>query len=713
MADQVQWGDRELSLVISWDTHAAPSLTAVAVHDVTLVFPDARPLLELLTVADGHAQANDRLISTEVGGRARYVTHRESSDEHGKALVIEVADPISGLTGEIELLLPAGTATLRSSVMVSNHGSKPVVLRSVSSWVSGLGCLAGAEDEGGVAAWTIHRGVSDWLGEGRWVRQPANRFRFPDLGQELTGHDPRGAFTVVSTGTWSTGKQLPVACAESEELGAAWVWQVEHNGPWRWEVGQNAADGYFALSGPTDVDHQWLKILAPGEPFRTVPVSVTLASTFTAAVANLTRYRRATRRAHPDNASPKVVFNDYMNTINGDPTTDRLMPLIDAAAKVGAEVFCIDAGWYDDGGDWWDSVGEWEASTTRFPGGLDEVITRIRECGMTPGLWLEPEVVGVRSPVAERLPDAAFLQRAGQRVVEHCRYHLDLRHPAARSHLDAVVDRLVERYGVGYFKLDYNINPGAGTDWAADSVGDGLLGHNRAHQAWLDGVLDRHPDLILENCGSGAMRADFAMLSRLQLQSTSDQQDFRKYPTIAAAAPVSMLPEQAANWAYPQPSMTAEEVAFCLVTGLSGRLYLSGYLNRMSADHLRIVSEAVALGKAMRTNLTHSVPSWPLGLPEWDASWIALALTGPEATFLTLWNRSTEEPQTVLPLGLFTAGADPLIVKQVFPTGLSPWPTTWHADSGLLQVTNPTGVIGARVFRISSDVGDGARIGTQ
>src|SRR5665647_3059100 len=478
MADQVQWGDRELSLVISWDTHAAPSLTAVAVHDVKLVFPDARPLLEVLTVADGHAQANARLISTEVGGRARYVTHRESSDEHGKALVIEVADPISGLTGEIELLLPAGAATLRSSVMVRNHGSKPVVLRSVASWVSGLGCLAGAEDEGGVAAWTIHRGVSDWLGEGRWVRQPANRFRFPDLGQELTGHDPRGAFTVVSTGTWSTGKQLPVACAESEELGAAWVWQVEHNGPWRWEVGQNAADGYFALSGPTDVDHQWLKILAPGEPFRTVPVSVTLASTFTAAVANLTRYRRATRRAHPDNASPKVVFNDYMNTINGDPTTDRLMPLIDAAAKVGAEVFCIDAGWYDDDGDWWDSVGEWEPSTTRFPGGLDEVITRIRECGMTPGLWLEPEVVGVRSPVAERLPDAAFLQRAGQRVVEHCRYHLDLRHPAARSHLDAVVDRLVERYGVGYFKLDYNINPGAGTDWAADSVGDGLLGLN-------------------------------------------------------------------------------------------------------------------------------------------------------------------------------------------------------------------------------------------
>ena len=39
-------------------------------------------------------------------------------------------------------------------------------------------------------------------------------------------------------------------------------------------------------------------------------------------------------------------------------------------AEVGAEIFCIDAGWYDDGGDWWPSVGEWQPSTTRFPGGL-------------------------------------------------------------------------------------------------------------------------------------------------------------------------------------------------------------------------------------------------------------------------------------------------------------------------------------------------------
>jgi alpha-galactosidase len=37
-----------------------------------------------------------------------------------------------------------------------------------------------------------------------------------------------------------------------------------------------------------------------------------------------------------------------MDTLEGDPTEAKLLPLIAAAAAVGCEYFCIDAGWYDD-----------------------------------------------------------------------------------------------------------------------------------------------------------------------------------------------------------------------------------------------------------------------------------------------------------------------------------------------------------------------------
>ena len=65
----------------------------------------------------------------------------------------------------------------------------------------------------------------------------------------------------------------------------------------------------------------------------------------------------------------------------------------------------------------------------------------------------------------KKLPDSAFFQRNGHRVVEQERYILDLRDGSARKHLDDVIDRLVNDYGIGYFKMDYNVSPGSGTDY--------------------------------------------------------------------------------------------------------------------------------------------------------------------------------------------------------------------------------------------------------
>jgi alpha-galactosidase len=400
-----------------------------------------------------------------------------------------------------------------------------------------------------------------------------------------------------------------------------------------------------------------------------------------------------------------VVFNDYMNTLMGNPTTEKLLPLIDAAAEAGADCFCVDAGWYDEDGHWWDSVGEWQPSSWRFPGGLGEVTGRIRERGMVPGIWLEPEVVGVRSPLAGRLPEEAFFRRDGARVVEHGRYHLDLRHPAAREHVTAVVDRLVAEFGIGFFKFDYNIMPGPGTDTGGTAPGHGLLEHNRAHLAWLDDLLARHPDLLIENCASGAMRMDYAMLSRLHLQSTSDQQNPLLYPPIAAAAPASILPEQAGNWAYTQPEMPVEEAAFTLATGVLGRLYLSGYLNRMTPDQLALVREAVTVHKALRDDIARALPIWPLGLTGPAGPWVATGLRSPEPagdTLLTLWRRPGAPAGLTLPVRHLRGAA--ATAEILFPgpgSGAAAWSVAWDAAGGVLRVTTPDDATAtARVIRL-------------
>ncbi|MEV0388416.1 glycoside hydrolase family 36 protein [Nonomuraea sp. NPDC050643] len=649
-----------------------------------------QPLVELLLPGTGRARASHRFSQTTVGRRLAYRGCDQRRDGVWHVLRVDLHDAGSGLDAEVFLRSADGVGALQTWTTVTNRGPEPALLLAVSSFAAMFAGPAGAVD--------VVRGDSEWLGESRWTREPL-RAAVPDLGLAAHGQDGRGVLAVTSTGTWSTGGRLPTGGLIDRDGGRAWLWQIEHNGAWRWEVGERLDGPYVALLGPTDLDHQWQHRLEPGESFTTVPVSVAVSGEgLEGAAAALTAHRRAIVRPHPDRERLPVVFNDYMNTLMGDPTTAKLLPLIDAAAGAGAEVFCVDAGWYDDGGAWWDSVGEWQPSQTRFPRGIEEVLGHIRELGMVPGLWLEPEVIGVRSPMADKLPPEAFLQRGGVRLAEHGRHHLDLRHPRAVAHLDQVVDRLVEELGVGYFKLDYNIDPGAGTDLAAGSAGDGLLAHNRAHLAWLDGVLERHPGLILENCASGAMRMDYAMLSRLHLQSTSDQQDFRRYPPIAVAAPMSVLPEQAANWAYPQPDMSDEELAFALCTGLLGRLYLSGHLDGMRPGQLEAVRDAVRVYRELRADVAGAVPLWPLGLPGWDDPWLALGLRAGDTTYLGVWRRGgAGEVRVPLP---HLAGR-PVEIDVRYPRHLPAWEHRW--DSGVLTLTpHDDEPVTARVFRIRS-----------
>ena len=366
------------------------------------------------------------------------------------------------------------------------------------------------------------------------------------------------------------------------------MWQIEHNGPWEWEVGEDDPGLHIAAFGPEYQDHQWFTNLGEGNDFESVPVSFAIvAGDWQDAVAEMTLQRRALRAAKArelgrtaefERTQGLVIYNDYMNTLFGDPRIDKELPLIEGAAGVGADIFCIDAGWYDstDGG-WWDMVGEWQASTNRFGEvGLQGLADIIREHGMGLGLWLEPEVIGVQSPLAKTLPDSAFFQRHGVRVCDSGRYLLDFRSPEARAHVTRTVDRLIDDFGAVFFKFDYNTIPGVGTDVDAGSAGEGLLAHCRAYLDWLDDLRRRHPDVMIENCGSGAMRADYAQLSRLDLQSTSDQCDPLVYAAIAAGAGLTIPPEQQGNWGYAQEEMNDETAVFTLATGVMGRLYLSG-----------------------------------------------------------------------------------------------------------------------------------------
>ncbi|MFF4799574.1 alpha-galactosidase [Streptomyces sp. NPDC001351] len=687
----ISWGHEALQLEIRLDDDGSPRLTHLGPPGAADRTPGTPlPLVEVTAAGHGRSWSGSRLVDTGLGGRLRHRAHHATRDGDWHSLTVQLHDAETGLAAEVTYRSPTGVPALRSEVTLRNEGRTTLHLESVSSLVVGVLTTKGSE---AIDAVDLLWAENDWLAECRWQRQPMRRTTPALSGRVNYGHGKAG-FALNGQGTWSSCGHLPMGGLTDRRSGRTWLWQIEHNGGgWRWECGERDKAAYAALFGPTDTHHGWRHPLEPGAAFRTVPAALSFSAEDgpDAAFAALTRYRRAGRRPHADHRRLPVIFNDYMNCLMGDPTTDKLLPLVDAAAEAGAEYFVIDAGWYDDDdGGWWSTVGAWEPAVSRFPGerGIHEVLDRIRGHGMVPGLWLEPEVIGIHSPMAKSLPDEAFFRRDGVRVTETGRHHLDLRHPAARAHLDQVVDRLVGEWGVGYLKLDHNIDPGSGTSaHPGETPGAGLLGHNRAHLDWLDGILDRHPHLVVENCSSGGMRWDDALLSRLQLQSTSDQQNLQLYAPIAASAPTAVTPEQGAVWAYPQPEDSLDEVAFTMASALLGRIHLSGRVPELGPEARALVHEAVAVYKAIRADLPQAVPSWPLGLPAWDAPWIALALHTSATTYLTAWRRPGAEPSATLRLPHLRGShihADPL-----YPS-ISQATTTWDPGTGGLSLTLPT-----------------------
>lgn len=636
----------------------------------------------------------NKYIITAPGYRMKYHAFKDYRNEEGRKLEITVFDEETGIFVTSHIQFYDGVSVIRSYSEVVNKGEENQTLEYISSfYYNGI-------DKEGILKRDDKMSLS--IPHNSWQREMCwQTYNLPELGiaQSQPDVEQRSskAIGITNTGNWSTKEYLPMGYLSNTETGSGLFWQIEHNGSWHWEISDYNAHLYLALSGPTEIESHWSKNLEPGDSFLSVPVAVGVdAVSFDSAIGELTRYRRLIRRPNKDNESLAIIFNDYMNCLWADPTTEKELPLIDAAAAAGCEYFCIDAGWYS-AGFWWDNVGEWKESRERFPKGLIEVTDYIRSKGLIPGVWLELEVMGINCPKAKEVPEDWFFKRHGKKVYDRSRYQLDFRNPSVRAHADEVIDRLIKEYGVGYIKMDYNIEPGIGTEINADSFGDGLLGHERAYLAWLDAIFIKYPDLIIENCSSGGLRIDYAMLSRHSIQSTSDQDDYRRYATIAANSPTGLTPEQSAIWSYPMTTGDKEEVVFNMVNALLLRVHQSGHLALLTEDRKALVKEALDYYKLIRSDLKTALPFWPLGLSSFSDPWVCLGLKADKKLYIAVWRRNSELDTCLLPLeGINRAVID---LKCAYPS-YEECSYSYHKANHTLSVRLPK-TCTARLFEIT------------
>lgn len=449
--------------------------------------------------------------------------------------------------------------------------------------------------------------------ECQWKKWNIEQMGFSALN-DLTD---KKVFPVSNTGSWSTKSKLSMGILANEKKGRYFMWQIESNGSWHSEIATAwGAELALFLGGGNFYNNDWCKILQPGETFTTVRAAITIGESVEEVLANMTRERRAAA-VYKRLEKPLVIYNEYMHASWNSPSIHTLKELAPSAAEAGADIYVIDCGWHDDVENPFNHVGRWLPSRQKYPNGLAEVAEILAEYNMKLGLWMEPEVVGCLGDAASLYSEKSFFRVWGKRVVSGNRYQLDFRSHEVCDYLTGRIGDLIEKYGVAYFKFDYNIEVGRGTEVDAASLGDGLLEHCRAYIGWMDSLIKKYPNVIFENCSSGGQRMDSLTLSRFAVQSTSDQISYERYAYIAANILSAVLPEQAAVWSYPcafgRSPVSDDAVAMNMVNGCVGVMNLASKLYLLSREQMQIVKEGMECYRNIYTVKKDAVPVFPFG----------------------------------------------------------------------------------------------------
>ncbi|MCR5799738.1 MAG: alpha-galactosidase [Lachnospiraceae bacterium] len=233
----------------------------------------------------------------------------------------------------------------------------------------------------------------------------------------------------------------------------------------------------------------------------------------------------------------------------------RLLKLASAAKNVGIELFVMDDGWFGERNDDTASLGDWEPNKKKLGGGIKSIADKVNALGLKFGLWVEPEMVNVKSRLYEEHPDwtleipgAMHSEGRNQRI-------LDLSKPEVCDHIIEAMTKTFSSGNVSYVKWDYNRNFTDVYSQDTEPMRQGGTGH--AYILGLYRIMrtltERFPDILFEGCASGGNRFDLGILSYFPQIWGSDNTDAicraeiqngysYGYPLCTVGAHVSAVP---------------------------------------------------------------------------------------------------------------------------------------------------------------------------
>lgn len=260
--------------------------------------------------------------------------------------------------------------------------------------------------------------------------------------------------------------------------------------------------------------------LASGETYQTPAMHVSCATGMHGVSKHFHQFLR-TKVLPAWTRQPRPIHANSWEALYFDHSTEKMLPLIDAAADVGAERFVLDDGWFEARRNDTIGLGDWRVDKNIYPNGLHAIAEHVRKRGLQFGLWFEPEMVNPDSQLYLDHPDWILQVENHPTPLARNQLVLNLDRDDVQSYLFNCIEALVTEYDIDYIKWDMN------RDLVLPGNGDlpGVVQQVKGVYALLERLTSRFPTLEIESCSSGGARADMGILSYTGRVWTSDSID--------------------------------------------------------------------------------------------------------------------------------------------------------------------------------------------
>jgi len=531
--------------------------------------------------------AEPALKATFANGNREVVLHYVDHQLNNDNLEITLKDEGSPLLVHLHYRVYADSGIIERSARIENRTSEAVTLESAQS-----------------AAWTLPPGRSYRLHylTGRWAGEWQLQSENLQIGKRViesrrgsTGNEANPWFAIDRVGE------------TDESHGPVWFGELGWSGSWRFTMERTSSDQCRVIGGLNPFDFSYR--LAPGESLETPPF---FAGFTEAGLGEASRILHRFQREHvlpgrPHARLRSVLYNSWEATeFNVDEAGQ--MALAEKAARLGAERFVVDDGWFGQRNNDHAGLGDWYVNPQKFPHGLKPLIDRIHSLGMDFGLWVEPEMVNPDSDLYRKHPDWVMNFPGRPRTEGRNQLVLNLARDDVKEYILSWLDRLVTDNDIALLKWDYNRN------WSEPGWPEAPLTDQK--KIWvryiqnlyeiIDRLRSKHPRLEIEGCSGGGARVDLGMLRRVDQVWPSDNTDALDRQTIQYGFTEAYTAHVMMAWVTDVPNGINGRVTplmFRFLVAMTGSLGIGGNLNKWTDADMSVATRMVAFYKQIRATV--------------------------------------------------------------------------------------------------------------